>query len=206
MTLKLLRTRPSRSVTARTYRPTLTMLEFYELTHIDLHVYSTEIHQHILVDFSHKTHPNWRLVDAVYCSCSLPVAFTPLLIDGCCYCDGGLISNYPLRKCIDNGYNPEEILGIIMTIDRVNQEKVHSESTIFDYIICIFNKMMEKRLLAADRVDNNIPYEIKIEAPQISIFNTYALVSSSEERSRLIDVGSTIAAAHLHQYSEEGSG
>ena len=176
----------------------ITLLEFYEMTHIDLHIFSTEIHHYELVDFSHKTHPQWRLVDAVYCSCSLPVAFSPLLLDGCCYCDGGLMSNYPLRICMDNGYKPAEILGVKMTIDRVNQEKVRAESSIFDYIICIFNKMMEKRLLAADMVKNDILYEIKIESPQISIFNTYAIVSSPDERSRLIKVGIDIAASCLH--------
>ena len=107
------------------------------------------------------------------------------------------MSNYPLRICMDNGYKPDEILGVKMTIDRVNQEKVRAESSIFDYIICIFNKMMEKRLLAADMVEKDILYEIKIESPQISIFNTYAIVSSPDERSRLIQIGIDIAADKL---------
>jgi len=167
----------------------ITLQELYELNRIDLHFFSTEIHQHELIDFSHKTHPNWRLVDAVYCSCSLPVAFSPLLRDNCCYCDGGVISNYPLRQCIERGGDPHEILGIKMTIDRINQAKVHSESSIFDYIIAIFNKIMEKRLLAADLVENPIAYEFKIESPQISIYNAYSIVSSQEERARLIEFG-----------------
>ena len=142
-----------------------------------------------MIDFSHKTHPDWRLVDAVYCSCSLPVAFSPILQDDCCYSDGGIISNYPLRQCIESGADPDEILGIKMTIDLVNQTKVHNESSIFDYIISIFNKIMERRLLAADLVENPIAYEVKIESPQISIYSAYSIVSSQEERARLIEFG-----------------
>ena len=168
----------------------ITLQEFYELNHIDLHFFSTEIHKFELIDFSHKTHPHWRLVDAVFCSCSLPVAFSPLLRDDCCYSDGGVISNYPLRQCIEGGADPDEILGIKMTIYLINQAKIHTESSIFDYIIAIFNKIMEKRLLAADLVDNPIAYEFKIESPQISIYSAYSIVSSQEERARLIEFGS----------------
>jgi len=175
----------------------ITLQEFYELNHIDLHFFSTEIHKFELIDFSHKTYPNWRLVDAVYCSCSLPVAFSPLLRDDRCYCDGGVISNYPLRQCIEGGADPDEILGIKMTIDRVNQSKVHSESSIFDYIIAIFNKIMEKRLSLADLVENPIAYEFKIESPQISIYGAYSIVSSQEERARLIEFGQSHVVAQL---------
>ena len=182
----------------------ITLQEFYELNHIDLHFYSTEIHHHELIDFSHKTHPNWRLVDAVYCSCSLPVAFSPLLRDDRCYCDGGVISNYPLRQCIEGGADPDKILGIKMTIDRVNQYKVNSESSIFDYIITIFNKIMERRLSLADLVENPIAYEFKIESPQISIYSAFSIVSSQEERARLIEFGAEETRQQLTSILVEG--
>ena len=171
----------------------ITMKDFFELTKIDLHIFSTEIHNYDLIDFSHKTHPDWRVVDAVYCSSSLPVAFSPMLRDGKCYCDGGFITNYPLRFCIQNGAKPDEILGVKMTIDRVNQAKITTESSIFDYVICLFNKLLEKRLLAADALDNGIPHEIKIESPQISIYSAFNIVNSQEERARLIDYGAECA-------------
>lgn len=167
----------------------VTLKEFYELTHIDLHVYATEIHNYDLIDFSHKTHPDWRLVDAIYCSCSLPVVFSPMIRDGDCFCDGGFISNYPLRFCLQHGYTSDEVLGIRMKIDRVNQAKINSESSLFDYIISLFNKLLEKRLLAADMVHNSIIYEINVESHQISIFNAFQIVTSPEERARLINYG-----------------
>ena len=175
----------------------VTLREFYELTHIDLHIYVTEIHKYDLIDFSHTTHPDWRLVDAVYCSCSLPVVFSPMIKDNDCYCDGGFSSNYPIRYCLQHGYTPDEILGIKMTIDRINQAKINDESSLFDYIINLFNKLLEKRLLAADMIENLITHEFKIESPQISIFSVFQIVTSQEERARLIDYGQTGVATQL---------
>jgi predicted acylesterase/phospholipase RssA len=167
----------------------VTLQEFYEANGIDLHIFATEVHTYELIDFSHKTHPDWRLVDAVYCSCSLPIVFSPMLLNGSCYCDGGFISNYPVRFALKDGYKSHEVLGVRMTVDRINQARVTEESTIFDYIICLFNKLLEKRLLAADAANSGIQHEISVESPQISIYNAYQIISSADERARLIDYG-----------------
>jgi NTE family protein len=167
----------------------ITMQEFFELTKIDLHIYASEINKYELIDFSHSTHPNWRIVDAVYCSCCLPIIFSPYILENNCYCDGGLISNYPIHCCIKNGANPEEILGIKMIVDRINQIKIDEESSIFDYVIYLFNKLLQKRIFSADSVGNNIPYEIKIESPELSIYTAYQIIISKEQRANLIDYG-----------------
>jgi NTE family protein len=179
----------------------VTLQEFYETTGIDLHIFSTELHTYILTDFSHKTHPNWRLIDAVYCSCSLPVVFSPTLLDGCCYCDGGFISNYPVRFALKDGHKSDEILGVKMTVDRINQAKVTEESSIFDYVICLFNKLLEKRLLLADAAASGIRYEIPVESPQISVLSSYEIISSAEERARLINYGKECVASSLQSAS-----
>lgn len=179
----------------------ITLQEFYETTGIDLHIFATELHTYTFTDFSHKTHPDWRLIDAVYCSCSLPVAFSPMLLEGCCYCDGGFISNYPVRFALKDGYKCDEILGVKMTVDRINQAKVTEESTIFDYVICLFNKLLEKRLLVADAAASGIRYEIPVESPQISIYSSYQIISSAEERARLIEYGKECVASPLQSAS-----
>jgi hypothetical protein len=58
----------------------ITMQEFYEKTGIDIHIYVTKMENissicsFELLDISYKTHPEWRLIDAVYCSSALPIA------------------------------------------------------------------------------------------------------------------------------------
>ena len=53
--------------------------EFYEINKIDLHIFSTELNKFETVDFSHKTHPDWRIIDVIYCSSALPIVFSPYM-------------------------------------------------------------------------------------------------------------------------------
>jgi len=41
----------------------ITMKEFYEMSGIELHIITTETNEFVKVDISHKTHPDWRVVD-----------------------------------------------------------------------------------------------------------------------------------------------
>lgn len=86
--------------------------QFYEFTGIELHFYTTNFNTYELVDVSYKTHPEWTLVDALYCSCALPLLFRPSIVDGVCYVDGGILCNYPLNQCLQVALDPDEILGM----------------------------------------------------------------------------------------------
>ena len=61
----------------------ITLKEYYERTHIDMYITTSEVVQFELIVLSHKTHPEWRLLDAIYASCSLPVIFAPIIISSC---------------------------------------------------------------------------------------------------------------------------
>jgi predicted acylesterase/phospholipase RssA len=60
---------------------TVTMKELYEYNNIELHIYVTELNSFTLIDISYKTHPEWCVIDAVCASCSIPILFTPVIID-----------------------------------------------------------------------------------------------------------------------------
>jgi NTE family protein len=167
----------------------ITLKEFYEFSKKDLHIYATELHKYDLIDFSHKTHPDWKLIDVIYCSCSIPGIFIPYIVDECCYCDGGIISNYPLRQCLDYGAEPESILGIKMMVDPSKNSLITEESSIFDYLIGILNKLLFKRLSPLDINVTKIPYEITLSYPQLSLYNSYDVMSSQEKRIELIEFG-----------------
>jgi predicted acylesterase/phospholipase RssA len=89
-----------------------TLQELYDFTGIELHLYTTNLDSYEYIDLSHKTHPNWSLIDAAYCSSAVPVIFRPNRINGEVYVDGAFLCNYPLQQCIDQVENPEEIFGI----------------------------------------------------------------------------------------------
>ena len=58
------------------------MQELFEYTGVDLHIYTVDINSFESVDISHKSHPNWRVIEAVYVSSSLPFIFKPFLKEG----------------------------------------------------------------------------------------------------------------------------
>jgi len=165
----------------------ITMKEFYDLTQKDLHIYVTEIHSFECIDISHKTHPNWRVVDAVYSSCSLPVIFAPLLVDGKCYCDGGMLTNYPVSECIKNGADPMEILGISLKHDNSENYHITEESSLIDYGIILIYRAIEKILRPVEKID--IGMEYNITSKRVSLNGFIHTAASEEERMRLISHG-----------------
>ena len=59
-------------------------------------IYATRLADGVLVEFSARKTPCVRLTDALAASMALPLYFTPVVIDGVAYVDGGLANNYPM--------------------------------------------------------------------------------------------------------------
>lgn len=165
----------------------ITMKEFFEVTGIDVHVFTVDINLFELVEISHTTHPDWRVVDAVYCSCSLPIVFKPLIRDGKCYTDGGFFVNYPVQQCIQNGADPDEILGICRKPITKSNVVVEEKSSLFDYILNIFYKTTEKVLNSQS--SHQIHRELFVDSPPLSLYDIFSTTSSMDERLRLIEIG-----------------
>uniref|UniRef100_A0A6C0B6P8 PNPLA domain-containing protein n=1 Tax=viral metagenome TaxID=1070528 RepID=A0A6C0B6P8_9ZZZZ len=165
----------------------ITMKEFYEVTGIDMHFFAVNINNFTTIEFSHKTHADWRIIDAVYCSCCLPILFQPYINEDKCYSDGGMVCNYPVNYCINNGADPDEIFGLCRkSIIRLNYN-VTSESSLFDYMLNIFYKTIERVL--NNRVPIDIKREMFIDCPPLAVSDIFNTSSKVEERLRLIQVG-----------------
>lgn len=166
----------------------VTLEEFYKISNIDLHFYTSELNAFELVDISHKTHSDWKVIEAIYASCCLPVFFAPFEKDGIYYADGGIFLNYPLSPCVKSGVDPEEILGVCKHNIRALQDNVTSDSTLFDYVLILLNKTLQNVIMLSEN-DIHIKNEIIINCPLVSLYDLYKMASSTEERSRLIEKG-----------------
>jgi predicted acylesterase/phospholipase RssA len=66
----------------------ITMGELFLVTGIEIHIFITELiysgNEFCSIDISHKTHPDWRVVDTVYASSCLPLVFVPYEISEWC--------------------------------------------------------------------------------------------------------------------------
>jgi hypothetical protein len=166
----------------------ITLLEFFEWSGIEIHIISVELLSFKMVDFSYKTHPDWRIVDAMYCSSALPVVMSPFYKDNCIYCDGGFLSNYPVEECIKNGATPEEIIGIARFVLDTNKiPEMTEESNLLDYVLTLISKVCENIVLLPKL--NAIKTEYFIPSTTLSIANIFKTMNNCEERQRLIKIG-----------------
>jgi predicted acylesterase/phospholipase RssA len=97
----------------------VTMREFFDATGIEMHYMATNLDAFELVDISYKSHPNWKVVEAVYASCALPIMFQPIRIEGVLYADGAIFCNFPIKQCLAQADHPDEILAF----QKVDLEK-----------------------------------------------------------------------------------
>ena len=153
-----------------------------------MHIFGSELNEFISIDFSYKTHPDWKLIDVVYCSCSLPLLFSPYFKDDKIYLDGGLFNNFPINECIKNVNNPDEIFGISRNnIDTNSPQITPYKATMFDYMLKLMHNIIDN-VISKNNL-TTIKYNIKIDSSQISLYTVYLAANNIEERKRLISSG-----------------
>jgi predicted acylesterase/phospholipase RssA len=173
-----------------------TLLELYEKTKIEIHFVVCELNNLEVIDMSYKTHPQWTIIDVVYCSSCLPILFIPLVIEDKCYIDGGILMNYPLKLCMENlgeDVDKDSIFGI-----KLKQSKsitiINNESSMYDYLFILLNKIFSR---CSNPIQCSIKNEITIEAiPIVSVFDIVNTLSSYEQRNLLIANGAELWEKH----------
>ena len=174
----------------------ITLEEYYEYCGKEIHMYATEYSELKIVDISHKTHPHWKLVDAIYASSCLPVLFEPFFHEGRYYIDGAVLMNYPLKPCLDLDCDPDTILGIYHNTNKeVKEIRIASPFLntptgykLFEYIMSISLKMWTKVKHEKTDEERKVKHQISILCPTdpMSIFKAF---ESRQERERLYDLG-----------------
>lgn len=172
----------------------INLKDFYELTKIELHMFTFEINEYKIIDISYKTHPDLPLLTAVQMSCALPVLVTPVCIDNKCFMDGGVGCNYPLNYCIESGKSPSEILGFKNKYSD-NNNIVNENSTLMDYIL----NFLFKAVLKLDTYNEQpeIENQIICDSSYITLDTLRNALSSIEVRRELFEKGRSAAVKFL---------
>lgn len=181
-----------------------TMLDLYNYNGMEIHIYITELNSFTLVDVSYKTHPEWRIVDAIHASCSIPLVFTPIIKGDQCFIDGGVFMNYPISKCLENVENNHEILGISLGNILDNSEKlfVREESNIFDLLNVVLNRVINNNDFFSNNKQYEIPYQIHYASEAMTIDYCLQVLYSKEERHALIYKGITIMKEKMVEWNK----
>jgi predicted acylesterase/phospholipase RssA len=174
----------------------ITMKEFYEITKIDLHIFVTDLNTFNCVDISHTTHPDYSLIECVYCSCAIPIVFSPFYIGNECNIDGCFSAHYPINYCIQNNKNidKDEILGICKMADfAASSEPLNNKKTFFDYLMIVVNKILKSIINSDYQVSQYIiKNQFIIKTDSLSISNILEIINSSKVREEMIKSGADI--------------
>jgi predicted acylesterase/phospholipase RssA len=165
----------------------ITMKEFYELSKIEIHLFSLDINSFNLEDISYTTHPELQLLTAVQMSSAIPVLISPVCIGDKCYVDGGVICNYPINQCILRAENVDEIFGLRNKYTKKDENIVKNESTILEYVMNFISRLVNS--VASKFEEKEIPNELIYNTDLMTLANIQLTLSSKEERQRLIDFG-----------------
>jgi predicted acylesterase/phospholipase RssA len=184
---------------AKELSETITILEFYEFTKVDLHIFTTNISESVLkeVDMNYKTHPNLELYKAIAMSCAVPILFSPIYYDNNYYIDGGLLNNFPLQTCLNHRYNKNEIMAIRINSKNINNYIDISNSNLITYTIGLIEGM--RRYITKEYMINDISNIILCKIENNSMTTWKDGLTNPEIRKSLINIGINDAKEFLKE-------
>ena len=177
----------------------ISLKDFYELTKVELHFFSFELNEYILEEISYKTYPELSLLTAVQMSCGVPLLFSPVFVYNKCFIDGGLSCNYPLKKCIDSGKNPDEIFGFKKILLRKNN--INNDSTLIDFVLFFLYRALFS--ISKDNCHPEIKNEITYNTNFLSVDLFHNCVMNIENRIELFNEGTQIATEYLNNIQKK---
>jgi len=173
----------------------ITLKKFYELSNIEIHLFSLEVNHFKLEDISYLTHPDLQLLTAIQMSCAIPILISPVCTEDKCYVDGGVVCNYPINQCILRNQNINEILGLRNKYVNNHDNIVKNQSTILEYVINFISKLVNNVSIKIE--DKNIPNELIYEVESMNLSYIQSTLSSKEARQTLIESGVEAAKEFL---------
>jgi len=179
---------------AKGLSPNVTMKEFYEYCGIEFYFITCDANHFTRHIISHKTYPELELITAMCMTGAVPIVFTPVIIDGKCFIDGGMCNNYPVNICLEEtGCKREEILGIKKyQSNDANDSVITDESNIIDFIDKLSSNIFS--IISGEHKQEKIPYEILCDMSVFKTYDTWTQVPySSEHRNNLVIYGEKVA-------------
>jgi len=172
----------------------INLLEFYNMTKVELHLYAFDINEYKVEDVSYLTHPNLSLLTAIQMTCAIPVLMKPVCIDNKCFIDGGISCNYPLTYAIESGKKSDEILGFR---NKYGEDKhvIGEESSLLDFLLHFLFKSIFS--LNTDSKQPIIKHEIYCDTNFLNIDMLKTALCSQEIRKTLWKAGEKSAETFL---------
>lgn len=178
----------------------ITFQELYGYSKIRLNIYVTNLNKFSYECYNYETHPDMKVLEVVYKSCSIPFVFQPVCCDSEWYVDGGIINPYPIQEALKN-HNIEEILGFKIKDDELNS--CPENSSIFHFGYYVIMKLIRQNEILNNNYDKNVK-ELIIPATSMNFDDAKLLINNKNERTRVFELGKKYAKLFLtYQPSKE---
>ena len=179
----------------------ITLKEFNIFTEKEYNIFITKVNNLKSIKINHHTHPNLKLIDAIYMSSSIPLIFKPEFFEDSYIIDGAIGAFYPIKPCLDDGALKDEILGVKIT--RPTIYAIREDDTFLKYISSMLNNLTR---ISSDNVSSKneemgIPNLIVctvLEADDLEL-----IITTGEKREELLKSGELLAEEFLKSRMKE---
>jgi predicted acylesterase/phospholipase RssA len=180
----------------------ITLKEFYEITKKTIYFYIAELNNFEVFYVNYKTHPEMKLIEALYETSCVPGIFIPICRDGKCYIDGGLLNYFPLTDAMKNA-KTDSILGLCSK--RINKlDNVTEKSNIIDFFITLLFKNMDFVIDSIYDNNRNNQLDYLIEVPGFSNHNLWIeIVENENKRKEMYNIGITTVQTFMREKLEK---
>lgn len=183
--------------------PEITFLKLYNLTKRKLIITATCLNTQTVKYFDYIQTPNYKVVDVVRASFSVPILFTTVKGDNNNhYVDGGLLDNFPLHLFVN--VPPSSIIAIKFTKsqDKTNKrvELNHIGDVIMASISCVLDEIEYLRsMLYKEAYEKSC---IMIDIENDSFINAFSFNISKWEKKHLYKMGKKAAKRYIKRKNQ----
>jgi len=185
---------------AKNLSETITLSEFYDFSQIHLYFFAMDVNTFDVVKISHESHPDLNLITAIFITCSIPFIFQPTFINDTYLVDGGVLCNYPLDYCIEDGAKEDEILGIQFQLNKNKNRTVNQSTNILYYSYYMFDKLVG---VARKPPINKIENEVIVPCNAMNMEVGVKIINDKDIRLQYINKGRECAKLFLSYKSKE---
>jgi predicted acylesterase/phospholipase RssA len=137
----------------------ITFSELYNITNKKLIIIGTNLTKYTEAVFSVDNTPDFSVIQALRISTSIPVIFTPVIMDNIVYVDGAIINNFPLNHCPKDNtfgfyivYNPIKINAFYDLVMSCLSTTINAITTMYLYN----NNSLNKNIIKINNPTNEI--------------------------------------------------
>ena len=157
------------------YNENITFIELFTLTNKKLTMIGCCLNDMSVVYYDYISTPNFKIIDALRISLSIPFIFKPIKIDNKYYIDGAIINNYPIEL-----YDTESTIGLVTTNANLENNEIKDiENYICSILFTTYNNNLIKKIEKYKSNTINLTYNL----------NSLDFSISKDKRINIINAG-----------------